>query len=91
MVFTMEKKWGRREDRKGGLRKEVAGMGGQKSQGRQIQTSNIRQSGSCPTFTLSPNSETASFLLRPALYSLPEVKTKSLKGKPWRPDSSERS
>jgi len=33
---------------------------------------------------------TASYLLRPALCSLPEVKTKSLKDNPWRPDSSER-
>jgi len=33
---------------------------------------------------------TAFFLIRPALCSLPEVKTKSLKGKLWRPDSSER-
>jgi len=41
MIFTMDKKWGRMEDRKGGQRKEVAGIGGggQKSQGRKIQTS----------------------------------------------------
>jgi len=50
MVFTMEKKWGRMENRKGGQRKEVAGMGGgQKSQGRQIQTSNIRQTAVVPS------------------------------------------
>lgn len=41
-------------------------------------------------YTLPWLRSTASFLLRPALCSLPEVKTKSLKGKPWRPDSSER-
>jgi len=28
MIFTMDKKWGRMEDRKGGQRKEVAGIGG---------------------------------------------------------------
>jgi len=40
--------------------------------------------------TLPRLKSSATFLLRPPLCSLPEVKTRSLKGKPWRPDSSER-
>jgi len=91
MVFTMEKKWGRMKDWKGGQRKEVAGMGVlTKISGKanpdithqtKLQLSQVH--------TLPRLRSTASFLIRPALCYLPEVKTKRLKGKTWRPDSSE--